>query len=106
MSRPCRFEMSKHSTRTGRLSRLSDSRRLSSASIRRSRFCSAAVVSCVSASSAFSAASSARRFFSPRAGALTSTAAPRSSERKPARPSVSVRSEGTMSCGGTLGAAV
>ena len=51
MSRPCRFEMSKHSIRTGRLSRLSDSRRLSSASIRRSRFCSAAVVSCVSASS-------------------------------------------------------
>ena len=39
-SRPWMFEMSKHSIRSGRLSRLSASRSSSSASTRRSRFCS------------------------------------------------------------------
>ncbi len=59
------FETSKHSIRSGRLSRLRDSRSCSRASTRRRRRCSAALVSCSSASRAFSSASSASRRFSP-----------------------------------------
>ena len=96
--------MSKHSIRSGRLSRLSASRSSSSACTRRNCFCSAANVAESSASRAFWAASSASRRFSPRAGVRTSTREPRSSERNSCNASSPVASGGTTICGGIDGA--
>ena len=68
------FEMSKHSMRRGRLSRLSTSRSSSSAAIRLERAAVSDRGVDSSASCAFSAASSTSRRFSPRSGVRTTTA--------------------------------
>ena len=79
------FEMSKHSIRIGRLSRLSASRSSSSASIAPQPLAARAPpTSDSSASRAFCVASSCRRRFSPRSAARSSTAAPRCSLRNSA----------------------
>ena len=76
---PWMFETSKHSMRTGRLSRFSTSRSSSSAAMRLERAASRTAASASSASWAFSAASSTRRRFSPRSGVRTTTREPRRS---------------------------
>ena len=101
---PWMFEMSKHSIRSGRLSRLTHSRSSSSASMRRRRLRSRWAESLSSASSAFCWARSRRRRFSPRRAARTSTLEPRSSERYSANASVAPASGGTTISGGIAGA--
>ena len=78
------FETSKHSIRSGRLSRFSASRSSSRAWTRRRRSCSRCAASVSTSSRAFSTASSTSRRFSPRAGARTTTRDPRRAERNSA----------------------
>ena len=105
ISRPCMFEMSKHSIRSGRLSRLSALAELLERLDAPPPPLLGRRASCASASCAFSPASTASRSFSPRAGARTSTRPHARSERNAASASVSVMSGGTITWGGTPGAA-
>ena len=96
-------EMSKHSMRIGRLSRFSASRSSSSASTRRSRFCSEATAVGLEREPRVLLGQLSSRRFSPRSGARTSTREPRRSDRNSASADVSPAPRGTTICGGTLG---